>query len=109
MAKTLLLCTVLLVLAASAAFAAPPAPAAPAAANLQMAIFAPVETAPDVAPVCVEKEMAAALGIGALAEDPPICAGDGCDKTADCRPAGLPECANCWCIGPAGDKWCACF
>lgn len=39
----------------------------------------------------------------------PICQGNPCTKTLDCRPPGLPECAGCFCIGPAGDKSCGCF
>ncbi len=103
MAKTLLLWSVVLILAASAAFAAPPAPAAPSGAQ-------PVKAAPilepTAAPLCLQAaDVFAPLNLKLV----PICQGDGCSKTADCRPAGLPECANCWCVGPAGDKSCACF
>jgi hypothetical protein len=37
------------------------------------------------------------------------CQGDPCTKTSDCRPAGVPDCAQCSCVGPAGDKSCACI
>ena len=47
--------------------------------------------------------------LGVTAKGVPACHGNDCKKNADCRPVGLPECSNCWCIGPLGDKFCSCF
>jgi hypothetical protein len=99
MAKYLLLWSVTLVLAGSAALAAPLASAPP--------LVGVEQAAPAPAPLCMAQEVDVLLALETQLV--PICQGNGCTKTSDCRPAGLPECANCWCIGPAGDKSCACF
>jgi hypothetical protein len=102
MAKFLLLCslTLVLVLSGSAAFAAPPA------ADPPFFVVEQAETAPDSAPQCVAEapvfEIKPKMAVS-------ICQGNACTKTSDCRPAGVAECANCWCLGPAGDKSCGCF
>jgi hypothetical protein len=103
MTKYLLLWSVTLVLAGSAASAEPPAAHPPLAGVLQ------VEPAP--APLCKAQapDLLLALNPKPQPKLVPICQGDGCTKTSDCRPAGLPECAQCWCLGPAGDKSCGCF
>jgi len=99
MAKTLLLCSVAFLLAAGTVLAQAPAGAPP--------LFGPEPAQAASAQVCMAQELDVLAGL--QTQDVPICAGNPCDKTMDCRPAGLPECANCWCIGPAGDKWCGCF
>lgn len=98
MVKSLLLFAFALLLVGSVASATTVPPAAPLAPALEAA------QAP-AAQECASQDWLAQI----QKEGVPICAGDGCDKTADCRPSGLPECANCWCLGPAGDKSCACF
>ncbi len=97
MAKYLLLWSVTLVLAGSAALAEPLATDPPLLGIEQL------EPAPAL---CMPQELN-----GFLEPQPrmvPICHGDPCTTTSDCRPVGVPECAQCWCIGPAGDKWCGC-
>lgn len=104
MSKSLSLFALALLLVGGAASAAPTPPAAPAASA--PALLAGLEAA-QAPPV---QECAAQDWLSQIQkEGVPICQGNGCDKTADCRPVGLPECAQCFCVGPAGDKSCACI
>jgi len=102
MTRYLLLCTALLVLAGSAAFAEP------VGTNPPPPLFAVEQVAPASAPQCAAQ---VPDGLFDIKPKPtvPICQGNPCDKTSDCRPVGVPECAQCWCIGPAGDKHCGCI
>jgi hypothetical protein len=99
MAKYLLLWSLTLVLAGSAASAEPEAPDLP--------LFV-VEQAPATAPAQQCTEQAPAFEIKPKLTVS-ICQGNACTKTSDCRPAGVADCANCWCLGPVGDKSCGCF
>lgn len=104
MAKYLLLCSVflVLVLAGSAASADPVATAPPPP------LFAADQVASASPPLC---EAPAPEGLFDIKPKRMVssCQGNGCDKTSDCRPPGVPDCAQCWCIGPAGDKSCGCI
>ncbi len=99
MAKSLLLWSVVLVLAGGAAFAEP-LPTEPP-------LFA-VEPAEPAPALCETEE----LNNGFLKPEPMVasCHGDPCTKLSDCRPPNRPpDCALCMCIGPAfDDKWCSC-
>lgn len=99
MTKYLLLWSVTLFLAGSAARAEAPA-TQPTLAGVLQAAAAP-------APLCESQKPDLFNAFNARLV--PICQGNPCDKTADCRPAGLPECSNCFCLGRAGDKSCSCF
>ena len=99
MAKSLLLWSVGLVLAGSAALA-DPAAVDPRLGGME-------QVAPAAAPMCMAQEP-----VELFALKPKVvssCQGNPCDKTIDCRPAGVPDCAQCFCVGPAGDKSCACI
>ena len=100
MTKYLLLSSVLLLALAGSAAAAEPAAAAPP-------LFALEQAAP-ASPLCPAESPEGLFEIKPRLAVP-ICQGDACTKTSDCRPPGLPECAQCWCIGPAGDKSCGCI
>ena len=102
MAKYLLLsfAVLVLVLSGSAASAEPVAADPP--------LFAVEQVEPVSSPLCIAEKP------DVLFEIKPrfavsICQGNACDKTSDCRPPGVAECAQCWCIGPAGDKSCGCI
>ena len=100
MTKYLLLWSVVLVLAGSAAPAEPLAAHSPLVGVLQ-------QVGPNPAPLCKAQE-----SDGFLVLNPklvPVCQGNACTTTLDCRPSGVPECAQCFCLGPAGDKSCGCF
>lgn len=100
MAKHLLLSSLIFVLALAGSAAS----AEPLATDPPLAGVEQVEPAP----VCMAQELDIFLE---LKPKPTvsICQGNPCDKTSDCRPVGVPECAQCWCIGPAGDKHCGCI
>lgn len=100
MTKYLLLWSVTLVLVGSAAPAEPLAAPPSLVGVLQQA-------EPGSAPLC--KAQVLDLFVAPRPKLVPICQGNGCTKTLDCRPSGVPECAQCFCLGPAGDKSCGCF
>lgn len=99
MTKSLLLCSVLLLFVGSAA-RAEALPTSPPLFAAEQAVAAPAQA-------CLTQEMSFLNGLATALV--PICQGNSCTKTSDCRPAELPECAQCWCLGPAGDKSCGCF
>ena len=101
MVKNLLLwsVTLVLILTGSAALAEPLATDPP--------LFAVEQAEPAPASLCMAQELTMFPKPRPMVV--PICQGNGCTKTSDCRPVGLPECAQCWCLGPAGDKSCSCF
>jgi hypothetical protein len=92
--------------AASAEAVASPAPLPGVAAPAPLPALA-ASGAGECQAASAAKELEVMLGV--TAKGVPICHGNDCKKNSDCRPAEFPECANCWCIGPLGDKFCSCF
>lgn len=96
-------------------FAGSSASAQPVAAPAPMPAVAAPPSVPALALSATGECKAASVAgelevmLGVSAEGVPICHGNDCKKNSDCRPAEFPECANCWCIGPLGDKFCSCF
>ena len=100
MTKYLLLSSVLLFILAGSV-----ASAEPAATNPPLFVIEQTEPA---SPLCPAESPDVLFEIKPR-QAVSICQGNPCDKTADCRPAGVAECAQCYCIGPAGDKHCGCI